>query len=126
MYQKLLLFINYVYFLHIILITVLISHNDLATWCCVSMWVCIVCRSPHTRLLCPELISKLNFLDEDEQEQNLTSSNPFEEPDDPVDLNPFTDPDEEGKGWPLTLCMTLGFKSSSKKKKAYRVREECS
>lgn len=43
------------------------------------------------------MISKLNFLDEDEQEQTLSSSNPFEEADDPVDLNPFSDPDEEGK-----------------------------
>lgn len=48
-------------------------------------------------MLWPELISKLNFLDEDEQEQTLSSSNPFEETDDPVDLNPFGDPDEEGK-----------------------------
>lgn len=54
--------------------------------------------SPHTGLLCTELISKLNFLEDDEQEQNLTSSNLFEEADDPVDLNPFGDPDEEGKG----------------------------
>ncbi|XP_026799887.3 EH domain-binding protein 1 isoform X3 [Pangasianodon hypophthalmus] len=45
-----------------------------------------------------ELISKLNFLEEDEQEQTLTSSNPFEEADDPVDLNPFSDPDEEELG----------------------------
>lgn len=51
----------------------------------------------HVSLLWPELISKLNFLDEDEQEQTLSSSNPFEEANDPVDLNPFGDPDEEGK-----------------------------
>ncbi|TSU37052.1 EH domain-binding protein 1 [Bagarius yarrelli] len=44
-----------------------------------------------------ELISKLNFLEDDDQEQTLTSSNPFEEADDPVDLNPFGDPEEEGK-----------------------------
>lgn len=93
------------------------SHNDLVTWLYVSMWVCIVSCSPHTCLLCPELISKLNFLDEDEQEQSLNSSNPFEEPDDPVDLNPFSDPDEEGKGWPLTPCMTLSLKVHLKKKK---------
>lgn len=43
------------------------------------------------------MISKLNFLDEDEPEQTLGGSNPFEEADDPVDLNPFSDPDEEGK-----------------------------
>lgn len=48
-------------------------------------------------MLWPELISKLNFLDEDEQEQTHSSSNPFEEADDPVDLNPFDDPDEEGE-----------------------------
>lgn len=42
-----------------------------------------------------ELISKLNFLDEDEQIQTHSSSNPFEEADDPVAMNPFGDPDEE-------------------------------
>ncbi|GAA6072081.1 EH domain-binding protein 1 isoform X1 [Tachysurus ichikawai] len=45
-----------------------------------------------------KLISKLNFLDEGDQEQTLTSSNPFEEADDPVNLNPFSDPDEEESG----------------------------
>ncbi|XP_067311641.1 EH domain-binding protein 1 isoform X5 [Pseudorasbora parva] len=42
-----------------------------------------------------ELISKLNFLDQDDQVQSNMSSNPFEEPIDPVDLNPFGDPDED-------------------------------
>ncbi|XP_017560468.1 EH domain-binding protein 1 isoform X2 [Pygocentrus nattereri] len=42
-----------------------------------------------------ELISKLNFLEEDEQVQTHSSSNPFEEADDPLALNPFSDPDEE-------------------------------
>ncbi|XP_036450062.1 EH domain-binding protein 1 isoform X1 [Colossoma macropomum] len=42
-----------------------------------------------------ELISKLNFLEEDEQVQTHSSSNPFEEADDPLALNPFDDPDEE-------------------------------
>ncbi|KAG9268442.1 EH domain-binding protein 1 isoform X1 [Astyanax mexicanus] len=42
-----------------------------------------------------ELISKLNFLDEDEQIQTHSISNPFEEADDPVALNPFGDPNEE-------------------------------
>uniref|UniRef100_A0AAR2M1L7 EH domain binding protein 1 n=1 Tax=Pygocentrus nattereri TaxID=42514 RepID=A0AAR2M1L7_PYGNA len=41
------------------------------------------------------LISKLNFLEEDEQVQTHSSSNPFEEADDPLALNPFSDPDEE-------------------------------
>ncbi|XP_060789416.1 EH domain-binding protein 1 isoform X2 [Neoarius graeffei] len=60
-----------------------------------------------------ELISKLNFLDEDEQEQNLTSSNPFEEPDDPVDLNPFTDPDEEESGPAPVLESTVKDEGSA-------------
>uniref|UniRef100_A0A9J8D0Y2 EH domain binding protein 1 n=1 Tax=Cyprinus carpio carpio TaxID=630221 RepID=A0A9J8D0Y2_CYPCA len=42
-----------------------------------------------------ELISKLNFLDQQDQEQSNMSSNPFDEPNDPVDLNPFGDPDED-------------------------------
>ncbi|XP_053488641.1 EH domain-binding protein 1 isoform X4 [Ictalurus furcatus] len=54
-----------------------------------------------------ELISKLNFLEDDEQEQNLTSSNLFEEADDPVDLNPFGDPDEEESGPAPPLESTL-------------------
>uniref|UniRef100_A0A667WTH8 EH domain binding protein 1 n=1 Tax=Myripristis murdjan TaxID=586833 RepID=A0A667WTH8_9TELE len=48
-----------------------------------------------------ELISKLNFLeDEDQDTPTAMSTNPFEEPDDdphdPNHLNPFGDPDEEG------------------------------
>lgn len=54
-----------------------------------------------------ELISKLNFLDQEDQDQSNMSSNPFDEPNDPVDLNPFGDPDEDGKEGPLTLCMTF-------------------
>uniref|UniRef100_A0A672KM12 EH domain binding protein 1 n=1 Tax=Sinocyclocheilus grahami TaxID=75366 RepID=A0A672KM12_SINGR len=42
-----------------------------------------------------ELISKLNFLDQEDQEQSNMSSNLFDEPNDPVDLNPFGDPDED-------------------------------
>ncbi|XP_059374872.1 EH domain-binding protein 1-like [Carassius carassius] len=42
-----------------------------------------------------ELISKLNFLDQEDQEQSNMSSNPFDEPNDPIDLNPFGDPDED-------------------------------
>uniref|UniRef100_A0A8C1X7R6 EH domain binding protein 1 n=1 Tax=Cyprinus carpio TaxID=7962 RepID=A0A8C1X7R6_CYPCA len=42
-----------------------------------------------------ELISKLNFLDQEDQEQSNMSSNPFDEPNDPADLNPFSDPDED-------------------------------
>lgn len=49
-----------------------------------------------------ELISKLNFLDQEDQDQSNMSSNPFDEPNDPVDLNPFGDPDEDGKEWPFT------------------------
>ncbi|XP_051579574.1 EH domain-binding protein 1-like isoform X2 [Myxocyprinus asiaticus] len=42
-----------------------------------------------------ELISKLNLLDQEDQDQRNMSSNPFDEPNDPVDLNPFGDPDED-------------------------------
>ncbi|XP_052436570.1 EH domain-binding protein 1-like isoform X5 [Carassius gibelio] len=42
-----------------------------------------------------ELISKLNFLDQEDQDQSNMSSNPFDDPNDPVDLNPFGDPDDE-------------------------------
>ncbi|XP_058606141.1 EH domain-binding protein 1 isoform X2 [Onychostoma macrolepis] len=42
-----------------------------------------------------ELISKLNFLDQEDQDQSNMSSNPFDEPSDPVDLNPFGDLDED-------------------------------
>ncbi|XP_058254810.1 EH domain-binding protein 1 isoform X2 [Hemibagrus wyckioides] len=60
-----------------------------------------------------ELISKLNFLEEDDQEQTLTSSNPFEEADDPVNLNPFSDPDEEESGPPPPLESTLKDEDSA-------------
>lgn len=47
-----------------------------------------------------ELINKLNFLeDEDQEAPPAMSTNPFDEPEDNVhanDLNPFGDPDEEG------------------------------
>uniref|UniRef100_A0A4W4EEA8 EH domain binding protein 1 n=1 Tax=Electrophorus electricus TaxID=8005 RepID=A0A4W4EEA8_ELEEL len=49
-----------------------------------------------------EFIHKLNLLEEADPGHITSSSNPFEEPDDPVDLNPFGDPDEEGKFSPLT------------------------
>lgn len=42
-----------------------------------------------------ELISKLNFLDQEDQDQSNMSCNPFDEPNDLVDLNPFGDPDED-------------------------------
>ncbi|XP_074920567.1 EH domain-binding protein 1 isoform X12 [Chelonoidis abingdonii] len=41
-----------------------------------------------------ELINKLNFLDEEEQDLANSSSNPFEDPD-AAELNPFEDPDAE-------------------------------
>lgn len=47
-------------------------------------------------LLCfSELINKLNFLDEDNQDLANSMSNPFLDPDRP-ELNPFGDPDMEG------------------------------
>ncbi|TRY83802.1 hypothetical protein DNTS_035371, partial [Danionella cerebrum] len=42
-----------------------------------------------------ELISKLNFLDQEDQDQSNMSSNPFDDPNDSLDLNPFGDPDED-------------------------------
>ncbi|XP_076142071.1 LOW QUALITY PROTEIN: EH domain-binding protein 1 [Alosa pseudoharengus] len=42
-----------------------------------------------------ELISKLNFMEEDDQDPSNLSTNPFDEPDDPNVFNPFGDPDEE-------------------------------
>lgn len=49
-----------------------------------------------------ELINKLNFLeDEDQEAPPAMSTNPFDEPDDDVhanDLNPFGDPEDEGAG----------------------------
>ncbi|KAG7463061.1 hypothetical protein MATL_G00191420 [Megalops atlanticus] len=42
-----------------------------------------------------ELINKLNFLEEDDQEAPGMSTNPFEDPDDTNELNPFGDPYEE-------------------------------
>jgi len=48
-----------------------------------------------------ELINKLNFLeDEDQESAPGMSCNPFDDPDDdlhPNHLNPFGDPDEEGR-----------------------------
>lgn len=47
-----------------------------------------------------ELINKLNFLeDEDQDASPAMSNNPFDDPEDdlhPNHLNPFGDPDEEG------------------------------
>ncbi len=47
-----------------------------------------------------ELINKLNFLeDEDQEAPSAMSTNPFDDPEDdlhPNHLNPFDDPDEEG------------------------------
>ncbi|XP_064172891.1 EH domain-binding protein 1 isoform X1 [Anguilla rostrata] len=42
-----------------------------------------------------ELISKLNFLEDEEPGAPGVSSNPFQDPDDAAELNPFGDPDEE-------------------------------
>ncbi|CAJ1066665.1 EH domain-binding protein 1-like isoform X4 [Xyrichtys novacula] len=45
-----------------------------------------------------ELISKLNFLEDEDQDSSAMSTNPFDDPDDdphPNHLNPFGDPDEE-------------------------------
>ncbi|XP_041922130.1 LOW QUALITY PROTEIN: EH domain-binding protein 1 [Alosa sapidissima] len=42
-----------------------------------------------------ELISKLNFMEDDDQDPSNLSTNPFDEPDDPNVFNPFGDPYEE-------------------------------
>ncbi|XP_042565549.1 EH domain-binding protein 1 [Clupea harengus] len=42
-----------------------------------------------------ELISKLNFMEEEDQDPSNMSTNPFDDPEDPNDFNPFGDPDEE-------------------------------
>ncbi|KAG5831095.1 hypothetical protein ANANG_G00300220 [Anguilla anguilla] len=42
-----------------------------------------------------ELISKLNFLEDEEPGAPGVSCNPFHDPDDAAELNPFGDPDEE-------------------------------
>lgn len=48
-----------------------------------------------------ELINKLNFLEDEDQDSTPTMmNNPFDEPDGdfhPYPLNPFGDPDEEGR-----------------------------
>lgn len=53
-----------------------------------------------------ELINKLNFLeDEDQEAPTAMSTNPFDEPDDdirPNHFNPFGDPDEEGMFNPVS------------------------
>ncbi|KAI1896909.1 hypothetical protein AGOR_G00099730 [Albula goreensis] len=54
-----------------------------------------------------ELINKLNFLDEEEQDPPNASSNPFDDPDDTNELNPFGDPDEEEPAPPPAPQLTL-------------------
>lgn len=48
-----------------------------------------------------ELINKLNFLDEGEQDLANSSTNPFGDPD-TAELNPFGDPDVEGNEFVFT------------------------
>ncbi|XP_026873619.2 EH domain-binding protein 1 isoform X3 [Electrophorus electricus] len=61
-----------------------------------------------------EFIHKLNLLEEADPGHITSSSNPFEEPDDPVDLNPFGDPDEEEAAAQPLLQSTLKDDESSK------------
>lgn len=58
------------------------------------IWKHSFCCHLKTSLSVVELINKLNFLDEEEQDLN-TGTNPFESSD-VTDLNPFGDPDAEG------------------------------
>lgn len=57
-----------------------------------------VCLTLSPDFVATELINKLNFLeDEDQEAPPAMSTNPFDEPDDdihPNHLNPFGDPDE--------------------------------
>lgn len=59
-----------------------------------------------------ELINKLNFLeDEDQEAPPVMSSNPFDEPDGdllPNHLNPFGDPDEEGMFSFVSIILFVG------------------
>ena len=70
------------------------------------IFFCLVNDIPGT--VATELISKLNFLeDEDQDTPSAMSTNPFEEPEDdpqePNHLNPFGDPDDEGMYQPPLL-----------------------
>lgn len=53
-----------------------------------------------------ELINKLNFLDEGEQDPANSSTNPFGDPD-TAELNPFGDPDVEGNEFVLYNSLVL-------------------
>lgn len=53
-----------------------------------------------------ELINKLNFLDEGEQDLADSSTNPFGDPD-TAELNPFGDPDVEGNKFVLHSSLLL-------------------
>lgn len=53
-----------------------------------------------------ELINKLNFLDEGEQDLANSSTNPFGDPD-TAELNPFGDPDVEGNEFILHNSLLL-------------------
>lgn len=58
----------------------------------------------------PELINKLNFLDETEKELATVNSNPFDEPDG-TSLNPFGDPDSEGSKFFCTFEVFITLSS---------------
>lgn len=57
-------------------------------------WTVCICIKTIFHLFV-ELINKLNFLDEEEQDLANSSTNPFGDPD-TAELNPFGDPDVEG------------------------------
>lgn len=59
-----------------------------------------VCRLKQFFNFFVELINKLSFLDEEEQDLANSSTNPFGDPD-TAELNPFGDPDVEGNRFVL-------------------------
>lgn len=61
----------------------------------ISLGHCSLCVTLLDRVA-TELINKLNFLEDKDQESTpAMSTNPFDDPDDDR-LNPFGEPDEEG------------------------------
>lgn len=64
---------------------------------------------PHSSLFA-ELINKLNFLDEEEQDLANSSMNPFGDPE-AAEFNPFGDPDVEGNCFGLQESLLHGAAS---------------
>lgn len=70
-----------------------ILYCSLCSYHCFCLWFVLM------TLCWTELINKLNFLEDEDQEPPPVMGNPFDEPDGdlhPNHLNPFGDPDEDG------------------------------